>query len=64
MFGDDGEATLAKEAWQVLLPETKLEPDRQHDFDTLAELGTVSHVRVSVFPDGGISRVRLFGRPA
>ena len=64
MFGDDGEATLAKEVWQVLLPETKLEPDRQHDFDALAELGAVSHVRVSIFPDGGISRVRLFGRPA
>ena len=63
MFSDDGEATLAKEAWKVLLPESKLEPDRQHDFDIAADAGPVTHVRVSIFPDGGVSRIRLFGRP-
>ncbi len=62
MFGDDGEATLDKEAWRVLLPESKLEPDREHYFDDLVDLGPVSHVRVSIFPDGGLSRIRLFGR--
>jgi allantoicase len=29
----------------------------------LHELGPVSHVRVNMHPDGGLSRVRLFGRP-
>jgi allantoicase len=49
--------------WQSLLPETKLEMDRQHVFtDELRSLGAISHVRMSIFPDGGISRLRLFGR--
>jgi allantoicase len=25
-------------------------------------VGVVSHVRVSIFPDGGVSRIRLFGQ--
>jgi allantoicase len=29
----------------------------------LASLGTVTHVRLNIFPDGGISRLRLWGRP-
>ncbi len=27
------------------------------------DLGSISHVRVNIHPDGGLSRVRLFGRP-
>ena len=49
--------------WQPLLPESKLEMDKQHEFSTeLQSLGEVSHVRMSIFPDGGISRLRLFGQ--
>jgi allantoicase len=40
-----------------------LEMDAQHEFeDAILELGEVSHVRMSIFPDGGVSRLRLFGR--
>ncbi len=49
--------------WRLLLPEAKLEMDKQHEFSAeLVALGAVSHVRMSIFPDGGISRLRLFGR--
>lgn len=49
--------------WQPLLTESKLEMDKQHEFSTeLKSPGAVSHVRMSIFPDGGISRLRLFGR--
>jgi allantoicase len=30
----------------------------------LHDIGPVTHVRLSIFPDGGVSRLRLFGRPA
>lgn len=51
------------ERWQLLLPESKLAMDAQHVYESeLLPLGTVSHVRMSIFPDGGISRLRLFGR--
>jgi len=50
--------------WPYLLPENKLEMDRQHRFThELEDLGVVSHVRLSIFPDGGVSRLRLYGKP-
>jgi allantoicase len=62
MFSGTDLATIDSDAWQTLLPESKLEMDRQHLFDSeLNALGPVSHVRMSIFPDGGVSRVRLHG---
>ena len=53
------------EAWPVLLPETRLEADRQHFFTSeLRNVGVVSHLRVTIHPDGGISRLRIYGRIA
>lgn len=48
--------------WHELLPDSKLQPHTRHYFDALSEIGPVSHVRFNIFPDGGVSRLRLFGR--
>jgi allantoicase len=50
--------------WEMLLPEQKLRADAIHEFDAghLQRLGPVTHVRCNLIPDGGISRLRLFGR--
>jgi len=62
MFSSAGDATSGSDAWQTLLPESRLEMDKQHYFESeLNALGPVSHVRMSIYPDGGVSRVRLFG---
>ena len=62
MFASDEEAQHASDAWQTLLPESKLEMDKQHYFeDELQDIGVVSHVRLSIYPDGGVSRLRLHG---
>jgi allantoicase len=48
--------------WCTLLPESKLEADAIHTFsDTITKHSSVSHIRMNVFPDGGISRLKLFG---
>jgi allantoicase len=62
-------ATDALEAdsasWPVLLPEQPMRPDHQHRFRSeLAPLGPVSHVRLNLHPDGGVSRLRLHGTVA
>ncbi len=63
MFDSDEQATKAADEWQTLLGESKLKMDQQHYFDEgLQPVGRVSHVRISIYPDGGISRVRLFGQ--
>jgi allantoicase len=47
-------------AWAELLPRTRLLPDTRHRFrlDAGAE---ATHVRLDVYPDGGMARVRLYG---
>jgi allantoicase len=55
----------ASERWPFLLTQQKLNADAQHRFQAeLANLGPVSHVRMNIHPDGGVSRLRLFGRIA
>jgi allantoicase len=59
------EIEAASEEWPTLLPANKLDMDQQQYFtDELADVGVVSHVRLSILPDGGVSRLRLFGRVA
>ena len=56
-------ATAAIE-WTMILSRVKLEADQEHFFEELvAPAGPVTHVRLTIFPDGGVSRMRLFGRP-
>ncbi|MCP3690321.1 MAG: allantoicase, partial [Gammaproteobacteria bacterium] len=51
--------------WPDLLPPSKLEMDAIHELsDNIQSIGPISHVRLSIIPDGGISRLRLFGKLA
>jgi len=50
------------EDWREILPPTPLRPHTLHRFDELAEAGPFTHVRLNIFPDGGVARLRLFGR--
>jgi allantoicase len=50
--------------WPVLLEPQLLRADQIHEFASeLRDIGYLSHVRVNIHPDGGLSRVRLLGRP-
>jgi allantoicase len=63
-FGDGLTDALITDSmfWKELLPQQKLGPDAAHSFrDELERLGPVTHVRFNIFPDGGVSRLRLFG---
>jgi allantoicase len=57
--------TLASLEWTEILPPTKLKPHYRHVFSReLRRAGPVSHVRLNIFPDGGVSRLRVHGIPA
>ncbi len=59
---DDAGALDDSVKWRSLLPEQKLQMDREHIFDSeLAGSGPITHIRFNIFPDGGVSRLRLFG---
>ncbi|MFI1015209.1 allantoicase [Streptomyces sp. NPDC020965] len=46
--------------WVETLPRTRLQPDTNHRF-ALAAGVVASEARIDIHPDGGISRLRLFG---
>jgi len=49
--------------WKVVLPKTKLRADHEHYFeDEIENKGPFTHARLTIFPDGGVSRLRLWGR--
>lgn len=47
--------------WSELLTQTALEPDAQHHWEGITQM-PATHVRLNIYPDGGIARLRLFGR--
>ena len=48
--------------WEAILPQTKLSADFEHYFENeIVSKNVYTHVRLSIFPDGGISRLRLWG---
>jgi len=50
------------ETWTELLPRTKLQAHTRHFFmDELMSDGPFTHLRLNVFPDGGVSRMRVWG---
>jgi allantoicase len=47
--------------WSELLPETPLEPHARHKWGDI-ESSEATHVRLNIYPDGGVARLRLFGQ--
>jgi allantoicase len=56
------ESNFDEWAWKEILPRTRLQAHTRHFFDEeIPDVGEVTHVRFSIFPDGGVSRLRLMG---
>ncbi len=62
---DKLKAIESSSEWQFLLGEKKCKADYIHSFgkDDLLHEKTVSHIRLNIYPDGGVSRLRIFGQP-
>ena len=51
--------------WKSILPRTKLQAHTRHFFENeILDAGQVSHLRFNIFPDGGVSRLRVYGKLA
>lgn len=53
---------VANPDWQNIVGETPLRANDSRDFPTV-QPGPYTHLRLRIFPDGGISRMRAWGRP-
>ena len=59
----DDDLTTVSAQWPLLMSEQKLTMDHVHTFTDLEQHDAITHVRMDIFPDGGISRIRLRGIP-
>ena len=58
-------SSLESIEWRVLLPMSRLQAHTRHSFEReLIDASEVTHVRLNIYPDGGVSRLRLYGRIA
>jgi allantoicase len=67
LISDNDDFTEGNQAdkWQPIIVKTKLYAHREHLFlNEIVPSNTeqFTHVRLSIFPDGGISRLRVFGK--
>jgi allantoicase len=54
---------ISESEWREVLPRTRLQAHTRHYFeDEIMATGAATHVRFNIFPDGGISRIRIYGR--
>jgi allantoicase len=57
-----GASAIPPLAWEPLLERAKLKADHRHIFrEQLHGVEAATHVRFNIYPDGGVSRLRLFG---
>ncbi|MEO5815000.1 MAG: allantoicase [Gemmatimonadaceae bacterium] len=47
--------------WIEIVPASKLQPHARHHF-AAGVAAPATHVRLNIYPDGGVARLRLFGR--
>jgi len=62
----DTESLHTSYTWSTVLPRTKCRAHEQRTFrladkELNANAGPVTHLRVTIFPDGGVSRIRVLG---
>jgi allantoicase len=51
------------QTWKEVLSKTKLRANFCHVFKELQDSGLATHLRFQIYPDGGVSRLRVFGQP-
>jgi allantoicase len=60
--GYPGPAELAAAGWTTLVPRSPVQGDHRNEFAVAVEQ-RFTHVRLTIYPDGGVARLRIFGEP-
>jgi allantoicase len=56
----EDDSQIGKADWQSILPQSPLRPGSQNLF-TIGDHRSFTHLRLSIFPDGGVARMRVYG---
>lgn len=52
---------LDNATWTEILVNSELQPDHHHFFDIQADQ-PITHLRLNIYPDGGVARLRIYGQ--
>lgn len=63
-IADEAKLASGNVAWATILSQSKLQADYEHHFSDIVNKGPFTHLRLTIFPDGGVSRMRVFGKKA
>src|SRR6516225_5750251 len=55
-------ADLSTASWTTLVPRSAVAGDSRNEFEVVVEQ-RFTHVRLTIFPDGGVARLRVYGEP-
>jgi allantoicase len=59
---NEGKITDPEIIWDTILPQSKLEADHEHYFEKeIVTKEPFTHAKLTIVPDGGVSRMRLWG---
>jgi allantoicase len=62
----EGESVDVNSAWKPIVGKSKMGPDREHTFKSDELLSSAkdefTHVKLTMIPDGGVKRIRIFGK--
>jgi len=65
---DTHDAAADDERWELVVPKAKCVKDTEHAFPSTmlqnVEGKVISHVKMVIIPDGGVKRLRVFGKRA
>ncbi len=56
----DGNINFDAVEWKEILPKSPLNPGSQHLFE-IADRNVYSHLRLNIYPDGGVARLKVYG---
>lgn len=60
----EGEPPADAQAWEEVVERSKTGPDREHEFASNVQSRPFSHVKLTMIPDGGVKRLRVFAKRA
>jgi allantoicase len=58
----EGELKADSEGWVQIVPPSKTGPDQEHEFQSSVSDKAFTHVKLIMIPDGGVKRIRAFGK--
>ncbi|KAL6860392.1 Allantoicase [Amphichorda felina] len=60
----EGEPPADAEGWVEVVAPSKTGPDQEHGFESSVKDKALTHIKLKIIPDGGVKRIRAFGKRA